>query len=149
MKSASLHGTLIDTVYCTQPVDFVDPMHPDMVCKLNRSLYSLKHASRAWYIRFATLLSSHGFVEAEADTSLFVFRRGLDTACLLYVDDIVITASSHDLPRHIILSLRQEFATKHLGELHHFLSIIVERRSLGSFLHHRQYTIDILERADI
>jgi hypothetical protein len=39
-------------------------------------------------------LLSHGFVEAKADTSLFVFRRGLDTTYLLYVDDIVLMASS-------------------------------------------------------
>jgi hypothetical protein len=83
-----------------------------------------------------------------ADTSLFVFRRGLDMAyLLLYVDDIVLTTSSHDLLRRIISSLQQEFAMKDLGELHHFSGITVERRSQGLFLHQRQYTVDILEHA--
>jgi hypothetical protein len=82
VKNAFLHDTLMETVYCTQPVGFVDPAHPDMVCKLNRSLYSLKQAPKAWYSRFATFLISQGFVEAKADTSLFIFRRGLDTAYL-------------------------------------------------------------------
>ena len=84
---------------------FVDPAHPDMVCNLKRSLYGLKQAPRAWYSRFATFLLSQGFVEVKADTSVFVFRHGLDTAYLLYVDNIVLTASSLDLLRRVISSL--------------------------------------------
>jgi hypothetical protein len=107
IKNAFLHDTLMETVYCTQPVGFVDPAHLDMVYKLNRSLYDLKQVPRAWYSRFATFLLSQGFVEAKADTFLFVFRRGLDTTyLLLYVDDIVITTSTHDLLRRIISSLQ-------------------------------------------
>jgi hypothetical protein len=43
-------------------------------------------------------LVSLGFVEAKSDTSLFVYASGVDTAyLLLYVDDIVLTASTPDL----------------------------------------------------
>jgi hypothetical protein len=148
VKNAFLHGTLTETVYCTQPVGFVDPAHPDMVCKLNKSLYGLKQAPRAWYSRFATFLCSQGFVEAKSDTSLFLLRRGPDTAyLLLYVDDIVLTASSPGLLRRIISCLQQEFAMKDLGALHHFLGVTVERRPQGLFLHQRQYPVDLLERA--
>jgi hypothetical protein len=128
VKNAFLHGTLTETVYCTQSVGFVDPTHHDMVCKLNWSLYDLKQAPRAWYNRFATFLISQGFIEAKTDTSLFVFRHSLDTAYLLYVDDIVLTTSSPNLIRRIISSLHQEFAMKDLGELHHFLGITAEHR---------------------
>jgi hypothetical protein len=147
VANAFLHGTLTETVYCTQPVGFVDPAHPDMVCKLNKSLYGLKQAPRAWYSRFATFLCSQGFVEAKSDTSLFILRRGPDTAYLLYVGDIVLTASSPGLLRHIISCLQQEFAMKDLGALHHFLGVTVERRPQGMFLHQRQYTVDLLKRA--
>jgi hypothetical protein len=44
VKNTFLHGTLTETVYCTQLVGFVDPTHPDMVCKLNRPLYGLRQA---------------------------------------------------------------------------------------------------------
>jgi hypothetical protein len=42
VKNAFLHGLLIETVYCSQPAGVVDSSHPDMVCRLNRSLYGLK-----------------------------------------------------------------------------------------------------------
>ena len=71
-------------------------------CKLNRSLYGLKQVPRAWYSRFAILLA-YGFVDAKADTSLFVLCRGLDTTYLLYVDDIIFTTSSPGLLRRIIV----------------------------------------------
>jgi hypothetical protein len=146
VKNAFLYDTLTETVYCTQPVGFVDPAHPDLVYKLNKSLYGLKQAPRAWYSLFATFLCSQGFVEAKSDTSLFLLRRGLDTLYLLYVDDIVLTASSPGLLRRVISCLQQEFAMKDLEALHHFLGITVERRPQGMFLHQRQYTVDLLER---
>ena len=89
-----------------------------------------------------------GFTEAKSDTSLFIYRRGDETAyLLLYVDDIVLTASSQQLLQSVISSLQQEFAMKDLGQLHHFLGVTVEPRSSGLLLHQRQYALDILERA--
>jgi hypothetical protein len=44
VKNAFLHGTLTETFYCSQPTGFVDAANPDLVCRLNRSLYaSSKH----------------------------------------------------------------------------------------------------------
>jgi hypothetical protein len=126
VKNAFLHGILSETVYCSQPAGFEDPSRPGFVCRLNKSLYGLKQAPRAWYSRFATFLLQLGFVESKADTSLFVLRRGSDTAyLLLYVDDIVLTASSMDLLQRIISALQKEFSMKDLGQLHHFLGMHV------------------------
>jgi hypothetical protein len=95
VKNMFLHGTLSETIYYSQRTGFVDPMQPDWVCHLNKSLYGLKQAPRAWYSRFDTYLLTLGFVEAKSDTSLFVFRHDADTVyLLLYVDDIVLSASS-------------------------------------------------------
>jgi hypothetical protein len=92
VKNAFLHGALTETVYCSQPTGFVDAARPDLVCRLNRSLYDLKQALRAWYSCFASYLASISFVEAMSDTPLFIYRRGDDT-----VDDIVLTTSTPDL----------------------------------------------------
>jgi hypothetical protein len=56
---------------------------------------------------------------------------GLPTYLLLYVDDIVLTASSPQLLKRIISSLQQEFAMKDLDKLHHFLGVTVESRQVG------------------
>ena len=81
-------------------------------------------------------MASIGFVEAKSDTSLFIYRWGEDLVyLLLYVDDVVLTASTDDLLQRTILALQREFAMKDLGPLHHFLSITAERRPQGLFLH--------------
>jgi hypothetical protein len=147
VKNVFLHGTLSETVFCCQPTGFTDPAHPDLVCRLRKSLYGLKQAPRAWYSRFATYLTTLGFIETKSDTSQFIFRHGPDTVYLLfYVDDIILTASSTELLCHTISVLQREFAMKDLGPLHHFLDITIERRPDGLFLHQRTYTLDIIKR---
>jgi hypothetical protein len=81
------------------------------VCRLNKSLYGLKQAPRAWYHCFASYLVSLGFMEAKLNTSLFVYRRDVDTAyLLLYVDDIILTASSPELLQRTTTTLQQSFS---------------------------------------
>nr|GEU53904.1 ribonuclease H-like domain-containing protein [Tanacetum cinerariifolium] len=65
---------------------------------------------------------------------------------LLYVDDIVLTASSEVLLQQIISSLHQEFSITVLGSLNYFLSIFVVCDSLSMFLPQRKYAAEIYER---
>jgi hypothetical protein len=124
VKNAFLHDTLLETVYCVQPSGFVDSAHPDYVCRLNKSLYGLKQAPHAWYTHFASHILSLGFVGARSDTSLFIYRHGSNTIyLLLYVNDIILTASSGALLHRVIDALTVEFSMKDLGRLHHFLGV--------------------------
>ena len=66
---------------------------------------------------------------------------------LLYVDDIVLTASSTDFLQHIISLLQHEFSMTDLGSLHHFLGIAVTRDHKGLFLSQRQYSVELLNKA--
>jgi len=69
-----------------------------------------------------TYIKQIGFVASVSDTSLFVYKDGAHIAyLLLYVDDIVLTASSTRLLHDIIGRLHTEFAMTDLGALHHFL----------------------------
>jgi hypothetical protein len=133
VKNAFLHDTLLEIVYCSQPARFVDPTQPDHVCLLNKSLHELKQVPQAWYNWFTTYLTSLLFVEAMSHTSLFIFQRGIDMVYLLvYVDDIVLTASSTGLLQHTISALKQEFAMRDLGPLHHLLGLFVQHHQMGS-----------------
>jgi hypothetical protein len=148
VKNAVLHGTLSDTVFCSQCTGFTDLAHPNLVCCLHKSLYGLKQTPRAWYSRFATYLLSLGFVEAKEDTSLFIFCWGADTVyMLLYVDDIILTTSSMMLLRRTFSALQREFAMKGLRPLQHFLSITIEHRLDAMFLHQHTYMLDITKCA--
>ncbi|GJX23235.1 ribonuclease H-like domain-containing protein [Tanacetum coccineum] len=74
--------------------------------------------------------------------------RGADTAyLLLYVDDIVLTASSSDLLQQIITSLHAEFSMTDLGSLNYFLGISVTRNASGMFLSQQKYATEVLDRA--
>ncbi|GKE49264.1 ribonuclease H-like domain-containing protein [Tanacetum coccineum] len=69
------------------------------------SLYGLKQAPRAWFQCFASYATRVSFQHGKTDSSLFVFHRGSDIAyLLLYVDDIILTASSSAFLQRIIAS---------------------------------------------
>jgi hypothetical protein len=78
---------------------------------------------------------------------LFVYHKGAYMIYILYVDDIVLTASSMPLLRRTITALQQEFSLKDLGPLHHFLGMHIQQSASGITLSQRQYMIEILERA--
>jgi hypothetical protein len=120
----------------------------DLVYHLHKSLYGLKQASQAWYSQFATYLTTLGFIKAKSNTSLFIFHCDSTTVyLLLYVDDIILMASSTELLRRTISAIQRKFAMKDLMPVHHFLGITVERHPDGMFLHQCTYTLDILKRA--
>jgi hypothetical protein len=148
VKNAFLHGSLNETVYCQQPLGFEDSTLPTHVCLLQKSLYGLKQAPRAWFQRFSTFLQTIGFSPSRSDYSLFVYHSNNQVAyLLLYVDDIVLTASSSDFLHHIISLLQNEFSMTDLGSLHHFLGIAVTRDNNGIFLSQHQYSLDLLNKA--
>lgn len=148
VKNAFLHGSLQETVYCQQPLGFEDPSYPNHVCLLQKSLYGLKQAPRAWFQRFSSFIQTIGFIPSLSDASLFVYHHNSEIAyLLLYVDDIILTASSQPFLDRIITHLRSEFSMTDLGLLHHFLGIAVIRDSSGLFLSQRQYILDLLNRA--
>ncbi|GJS61856.1 ribonuclease H-like domain-containing protein [Tanacetum coccineum] len=105
-------------------------------------------APRAWFQRFAAYAARVGFLHSRCDSSLFIYRQGSDTAyLLLYVDDIVLTASSTALLQRIIASLHAEFSMTDLGPLNYFLGVSVTRNTSGMFLSQQKYATEVLERA--
>nr|GEY30381.1 ribonuclease H-like domain-containing protein [Tanacetum cinerariifolium] len=120
------------------------------VHQLDCSLYGLKQALCAWFQRFVSYTTRVGFHHSRCDSFLVIFHQGKDTAyLLLYVDDIVLTATSLDLLHRIISSLHQEFALTDLGSFNYFLGISVIRDSSGMFLSQKKYTVEIFERPDM
>lgn len=135
VKNAFLQGDLEETVFMHQPPGFVNEEFPNHVCKLQKAIYGLKQAPRAWNSRFTRFILKLGFVTSKAYSSLYVYKSGTSLAyILLYVDDIMLIASSSALLQHIIQQLKQEFSMTDMGILHHFLGVKAEFNSKGLFL---------------
>ena len=150
VKNALLHGNINESVYMHQPLGFCYPHHPDYVCLLKKSLYGLKQAPHAWYQHFTEFVATLGFSRSTCDHSLFIYHNGKDITCiLLYVDDIIITASSDTLRQYIMSHLSCEFSMKDLGPISYFLGISVTRYSGGLFLSQHKYAEEIVERASM
>ncbi|XP_066342181.1 uncharacterized mitochondrial protein AtMg00810-like [Miscanthus floridulus] len=114
----------------------------------DKSLYGLKQAPGAWNQRFTSYISSMGFTVSKSDASLFVYKdRDRVAYLLLYVDDIILMASSRELVQLITARLHSEFTMTDLGDLHHFLGISMMRDSSWLFLSQHQYAVDLLQRA--
>ncbi|GKE13537.1 ribonuclease H-like domain-containing protein [Tanacetum coccineum] len=122
VNNAFLHGHLTETVYMHQPPGFTDSTHSNYV-------YLLQN---------------------KTDSSLFIFHKGPDTAyLLLYVDDIILTASSTSLMQRIISSLNAEFAMTDLGPLNYFLGIPATHTTVAIFLSQTKYVTEILKRTQM
>ena len=71
VKTAFLNGDLEEEVYMKQPEGFFSNEGENLVCKLKKSIYGLKQASRQWYLKFHNIISSFGFVENIKDQCIY------------------------------------------------------------------------------
>jgi histone deacetylase 1/2 len=101
-----------------QPLGFGNPHAPHHICKLDKALYGLKEAPRAWYSRLSTKLCDLGFTPSKEDTSLFLFNKsGITMFVLIYVDDIIVTSSSDYAITVLLRDLNKNFAIKYFSEV--------------------------------
>jgi hypothetical protein len=116
------------------------------VCKLKRSLYGLKQASRQWFSKLSSFLLHFGFSQAKSDSSLFIRQTSTNFMALLIYDDDVIIAFN-DLAKIATVKrfLHASFTIKDLGKLKYFLGIEVARSAKGIVLCQRKYASDVLE----
>ncbi|CAM8887546.1 unnamed protein product [Rhodiola kirilowii] len=120
------------------------------VCRLNKSLYGLKQASRQWFSKFSEALISYGFVPSLNDYSLFTLLKGHDyIALVVYVDDIILTVTSQILIDQVKHFIDFKFKIKDLGTLRLFLGIEVARSSSGLFLNQRKYALELIQGAGL
>ncbi|GKF93903.1 retrovirus-related pol polyprotein from transposon TNT 1-94, partial [Tanacetum coccineum] len=74
VKSAFVYKKIEEEVYVCQPLGFEDPNFPDRVYKVEKSLYRLHQAPRAWYETLSTYLLDNGFQRGKIDKTLFIKR---------------------------------------------------------------------------
>jgi len=94
VKIALLNVSLEKDVYLTQPEGFIDPKHVGKICKLWRSIYRLKQASRRWTICFDKKVKEFSFIQNEDEPDVCLRFSGSHAAFLLLYDDILLIGNN-------------------------------------------------------
>nr|GFB05794.1 retrotransposon protein, putative, Ty1-copia subclass [Tanacetum cinerariifolium] len=128
VKTAFLNGYLSEEVYMEQPEGFVNLKYPNRVCKLNRSIYGLKKASRQWNKRFDDEIKKFSFTQNRDEPCVYLkASRSNITFLILYVDDILIMGNNILMLQSVKSYLGRCFAMKDLGEAAYILGINIYR----------------------
>ncbi|KAM6560886.1 hypothetical protein CsatA_030125 [Cannabis sativa] len=119
---------------------------PNAVCKLQKSLYGLKQASRQWFAKFSSALADEGFHHSATDHSLFIKHfNGNFIFLLVYVDDVILASNNLVELEAFKARLHIRFQLKDLGNLRYFLGLEVARSDKGIFVSQRPYALQLLE----
>ena len=134
----------------SQPPGFFDPSFPNHICKLNKAIYGLKQASRAWYDELRHYLLSQGFTPTVSNPSLFHLNSSPTPIYLIvYVDDTIVTGPNQTQLQQFITTLASRFSLKDIGPLSYFLGVEVIPHTHGLFLSQSKYINDILQKAEM
>ena len=107
-----------------QPKGFIALGQEHMVCKLHRSIYGLKQASRSWNIRFDQVIKLYGFEKSPDEPCVYKKIQGIVVVFLvLYVNDILLIGNSVKVLSDIKGYLKKQFDMKDLGEANYILGI--------------------------
>ncbi|GKE55963.1 putative ribonuclease H-like domain-containing protein [Tanacetum coccineum] len=147
VKSAFIYGKIQEEVYVCQPPGFEDPNFPDRVYKVEKALYELHQASRAWYETLSTYLLDNGFQRGKIDKTLFI-RKDKDDILLVqvYVDDIIFGSTKKSLCTEFEKIMYKMFQMSSMGELTFFLGLQVKKKEDGIFISQNKYVTEILKK---
>jgi len=128
VKTAFLNGNLEEEVFMDQLEGFSVEGKKHIVCKLEKSIYGLKQASRQWYITFNGTITSFGFQEIIVNRCVYRKVSGSKFIFLvLYVDDILLAAKDLSILRETKDFLSKNFEMKDMGEASYVIGIEIFR----------------------
>ncbi|GJV19314.1 uncharacterized mitochondrial protein-like protein [Tanacetum coccineum] len=135
VKSAFLYGKIEEEVYVCQPPGFEDLDFPDRVYKVEKALYRLHQAPRAWYETLSTYLLDNRFQRGKIDKTLFIRRVKSDILLVqVYVDDIIFGSTKKSLCIEVEKMMHKKFQMSSMGELTFFIGLQVKQKEDGIFI---------------
>ncbi len=122
IKNAYLNGCIDRDVYMETPQYL--KAEKDLVCKLQKAIYSLKKSGLIWNNAIDNVLRKCGFQRPNLDYCNYVLKEGLDVCyVLLYVDDILVGSNRDELIVHVSKVLQRNFGIRNLGSPSKFLGM--------------------------
>ena len=85
IKTTFLNGDIDEMICMVQQENFVSRDAKSMVCKLKKSLYGLKQASRQWYYKFCQVIVSLAFKMNALDNCVYHKFSGNKHIFLVFV----------------------------------------------------------------
>lgn len=131
VKTTFLNGEVDEELYIAQPEGYVVAGREKEVCRLNKSIYGIRQASRIWNMTLHSALLAFGLTQSTADPCIYSRIRGDEIIIIaIWVDDGLIAGSNISLIRNIIRYLNTNFEIEH-GPAEHFVGIVIERDRPG------------------
>ncbi|GJS78102.1 putative ribonuclease H-like domain-containing protein [Tanacetum coccineum] len=121
VKSGFLYGKIEEEVYVCQPLGFEDPDFPDRVYKVEKALYGLDQAPRAW-------------------------DKGDILLVQVYVDDIIFGSTKKSLCTEFEKMMHKKFQMSSMGELTFCLGLQVKQKEDGIIISQDKYLTEILKK---
>ncbi|GJW81729.1 zinc finger, CCHC-type containing protein [Tanacetum coccineum] len=142
------NGDLDEEVYMKQPKGFVMPGNEHKVCKLVKSLYGLKQASKQWHQKFDEVVLSSGFHLNQFDKCVYskFDSSGKGVIICLYVDDMLIFGTDQNQVDKTKKFLSSRFSMKDMGEADVILGIKIKRDNKGIVITQSHYIEKILKK---
>ncbi|GJS64733.1 putative ribonuclease H-like domain-containing protein [Tanacetum coccineum] len=141
------YGKIEEEVYVCQPPGFEDPDFPNRVYKVEKALYRLYQAPKAWYETLSTYLLDNGFQRGKIDKTLFIRRDKCNILLVqVYVDDIIFGSTKKSLCTEFEKMMHKKFQMSSMGELTFFLGLQVKQKEDGIFISQDKYVTEILKK---
>ena len=149
VRSAYLNAPIDCDLYVDQPKGYEQKgKGTKLVCRLLKSLYGLKQSANNWRGVLCQFFADHDFVQSKAETCVFIKcnKKG-KLICVIWVDDIIVVASTEEMLIYGKKILKDKFRMKDLGEIRKFLGINFERKEDGSMtMDQTKYLNEVLTR---
>lgn len=127
VKTAFLYGEVDEELYISQPEGYITAGRENEVCKLNKSIYGIRQASRIWNQKLHSALLSYGLIQNSADPCIYFKNEGKTIIIIaIWVDDGLLAGSNKEIINKIMAFLNKNFEMS-AGPADHFVGLVISR----------------------
>ena len=147
ISNAFLNGKLKETVFMEYPPGYPSKV-PGRVIKLIKALYGLKQASRVWQETLYECLGNLDLVPCKSESGVLKYMTKDGTICIIFawVDDLGIACNNEAFRTKVVNILNENFLVKALGELSHYVGIVIDQEKDGMTLHQGPYNSRVVKK---